>query len=638
MTLEELKKLIADDEGETVEVKETTGQRGDACETLCAFLNKDGGTVVFGVTKKGKLTGQLMADTTKRDLFEVFQKFEPAADIEVSYVPVDDTHTAIVCHVDGGNRKPYIYDGKPYKRVQSSTTVMSQEEYERMLRARGGFRSEWEDQPNTELSLDDLDLDVIRDTARKAVRCGRLDETVDTEDAASLLDHFKLKKNGTLLNGAAVLFGKADRIDYPQLEIKMGWFKGTDQRVFLDNSHVQGNVFRLMDAGMAFCFKHLNLAAWTSGKIERDEELEIPADALREALVNAFAHRSYENRSQTIYLAIYDDRVEIKNPGKFPPDFNLARLFSPPIQHSEPRNEKIARVLYLRKSIETWGRGLTRIANECARVGLPVPEVKEEYGCITTTFRRPDWTGANTPDQRTGTGAARTGTDSARTGTGRGLSGTGWTIIGMPTTDNVGELLARLPKLRKDARANVETVLHELIADKNATIPQICARTGMALRTINNALATLRASKIVLPREVVEKPNECTKKQPVGSEKPHIDPEKPSIRNGKLHIGDGTLHIGGKKLHIESALTELDITQPTKENIFKLFQSLGTAGIFGRSDVCKVTGLQERAASYLIGTMLRHCLLDTVKGHGKGKYRFRATLLSDQNEAVEGSK
>lgn len=490
MTLEELKKLIADDEGETVEVKETTGQRRDACETLCAFLNKDGGTVVFGVTKNGKLTGQLMADTTKRDLFEVFQKFEPAADIEVSYVPVDETHTAIVCHVDGGNRKPYIYDGKPHKRVQSSTTVMSQEEYERMLLARGGFRSEWEDQPNPELSLDDLDLDVIRDTARMAVRVGRLDESVDTENAVSLLDHFKLRKNGTLLNGAAVLFGKADRIDYPQLEIKMGWFKGTDQRVFLDNSHVQGNVFKLMDAAMAFCFKHLNLAAWTSGKIERDEELEIPADALREALVNAFAHRSYENRSQTIYLAIYDDRVEIKNPGKFPSDFNLARLYSPPIQHSEPRNEKIARVLYLRKSIETWGRGLTRIANECARVGLPVPEVKEEYGCITTTFRRPDWTGANTPDQRTGTGVARTGTVHR-------LSGTGWTIIGTTTTDNIGEILARLPKLRKDARANVETVLHELIADKNATIPQICARTGMALRTINNALATLREAGIL---------------------------------------------------------------------------------------------------------------------------------------------
>ncbi len=49
MTLEELTKLIAGGEGETVEVKETTGQRRDACETLCAFLNKDGGTVVKGV-------------------------------------------------------------------------------------------------------------------------------------------------------------------------------------------------------------------------------------------------------------------------------------------------------------------------------------------------------------------------------------------------------------------------------------------------------------------------------------------------------------------------------------------------------------------------------------------------------------
>lgn len=557
-TLDELQILLAQGEGETVEFKETTGQRVDACETLCAFLNKDGGTVVFGVTRKGRLTGQLIADTTKRDLFEAFQKFEPAADIEVSYVPIDDTHTAIVCHVDGGNRKPYIYDGKPYKRVQSSTTAMSQEEYERMLLARGGFRSEWEDQPNPELSFDDLDLDVVRDTARKAVRCGRLDESVDTENAASLLDHFKLRKNGTLLNGAAVLFGKADRIDYPQLEIKMGWFKGTDQRVFLDNSHVQGNVFKMMDAAMAFCFKHLNLAAWTSGKIERDEELEIPADALREALVNAFAHRSYENRSQTIYLAIYDDRVEIKNPGKFPSDFNLARLYSPPIQHSEPRNEKIARVLYLRKSIETWGRGLTRIANECARVGLPVPEVKEEYGCITTVFKRPDWTGGNTPDQRTGTGAARTGIVSDRTGTVHGLSGTGWTMIGTTAADNIGELLVRLPKLRKDARANVETVLHELIADKNATIPQICARTGMALRTINNALSTLREAKIIQSRNDKQMPYRKTgqKGEAINEAINEAIYEAIKSRSG-INKPEIVLRVGKSKATVERALAAL---------------------------------------------------------------------------------
>ena len=117
MTLEELKAIVASGESETLELKETTGQRVDACETLCAFLNKDGGTVVFGVDRKGNVVGQLVSDKTKRELFEVFAKFEPAADISVEWVDVDETHKAIVCTVERGNMRPYVYDGRPYKRL-----------------------------------------------------------------------------------------------------------------------------------------------------------------------------------------------------------------------------------------------------------------------------------------------------------------------------------------------------------------------------------------------------------------------------------------------------------------------------------------------------------------------------------------
>ena len=118
----------------------------------------------------------------------------------------------------------------------------------------------------------------------------------------------------------------------------------------------------------------------------------------------------------------------------------------------------------------------------------------------------------------------RTGSATARTGTGHGLSGTVWAITGTTGVVGVEDILARLPKLRKDARANVESVLHELIADKNATIPQICARTGMALRTINNTLATLRGAGILKARgsegnadngvteKVTEKQGEVTEK------------------------------------------------------------------------------------------------------------------------------
>ena len=98
---------------------------------------------------------------------------------------------------------------------------------------------------------------------------------------------------------------------------------------------------------------------------ERDEALEVPAAALREALVNAFAHREYGD-TRTVYLAVYADRVEIKSPGGFPASFDMERLYDPPVCDSNPRNPRIAHVLYLCKMIETWGRGLGVIARGSA--------------------------------------------------------------------------------------------------------------------------------------------------------------------------------------------------------------------------------------------------------------------------------
>ena len=99
MTVDDIQKMIADNEGDVFEYKATTGQRVDGCRTLCAFLNGRGGTVVFGVTKEGKLTGQLVSDETKKDLAHAFYDFQPAVDIKVEYVVFDENHKAIVCSV-----------------------------------------------------------------------------------------------------------------------------------------------------------------------------------------------------------------------------------------------------------------------------------------------------------------------------------------------------------------------------------------------------------------------------------------------------------------------------------------------------------------------------------------------------------
>ena len=214
MNLKELENLLTDGESGTVECKETTGQRVEACRTLCAFLNGRGGTVVFGVTKRGEIVGQLVTDETKRDLAHVFYDIEPGTEVSVEYVPVDATHQVIVCHVERGARRPYVYDGRPYKRVESTTVRMPQEEYDALLADRKGFVSDWDITPANDLTFEDLDETEIRRTARMAVAAGRLEASADTDDVKALLRKFRMMRGGRLLNAAAVLFGK-DLTLYP---------------------------------------------------------------------------------------------------------------------------------------------------------------------------------------------------------------------------------------------------------------------------------------------------------------------------------------------------------------------------------------------------------------------------------------
>lgn len=113
--------------------------------------------------------------------------------------------------------------------------------------------------------------------------------------------------------------------------------------------------FRLLNAAMAFIFKHLSLSGTTDG-LEREEQLTIPYKAIREGVLNNLAHRSYREAGGSVGIAIYDDRVEIENPGTFPPDWNMEKMLAG--HESKPRNPLLANVLYKRKVLESWGRGI----------------------------------------------------------------------------------------------------------------------------------------------------------------------------------------------------------------------------------------------------------------------------------------
>lgn len=113
-----LQGIIQGGESETVEFKKSTAQLPRAGETLCAFLNGNGGMVVIGVGADGKIVGQDVADSTQQDIARMLDRFEPPAPVETSVLPLPRSgKSAVVLRAPRiADARPFTYDGRPYQR------------------------------------------------------------------------------------------------------------------------------------------------------------------------------------------------------------------------------------------------------------------------------------------------------------------------------------------------------------------------------------------------------------------------------------------------------------------------------------------------------------------------------------------
>ena len=395
LTIENIKKLIQHGEGVDIEFKETSGQLRRGMETLCGMMNGNGGLVVFGITNQGKVVGQEVSDKTTREIGEMLGKFEPSVNIQPSYIPLENSERQLIAFYSDGkaNNKPYMWDGKAYRRHDSVTTTMTRDDIMRMHEQTSGFNYHWEKELNYEITLSDLDDKLIENMVQTAVKKGRLTPDALNDSIPTLLERLELTKEGILTNAAVVLFSKNLR-GYPQSMLRLARFKGSDKMVFIDNQQITGNIFELLNAGMSFFFKHLNLHGTTHNRLDRHDELEVPYDALRECLTNSLCHRAWHNESHSVGIAIYDDRIEVENAGRFPYDISPSILTREELEHkantSNPPNKVIANVLYLAGKIEHWGRGLSMMRNKCLEFGLHKPEIQENGPFVYVKFMRPD--------------------------------------------------------------------------------------------------------------------------------------------------------------------------------------------------------------------------------------------------------
>lgn len=211
-----------------------------------------------------------------------------------------------------------------------------------------------------------------------------LDSSVET-----VLAHLDLLEGGLPTKGALLLFGDRPKRHVSGADINCLHFHGTEVAKPIPSQQVyQGTVFEMVDDAVDFVMSKLTRRVVPSSKkVASDVEYELPYKVVREAIVNALAHRSYTSKAG-VQVMLFADRLEVWNSGGLPEDLTVAQLRKP--HRSVPRNRLLCEPLFLTRYIERAGTGTLDMIKFCIEAGLPEPQFRSEGEHFITTIWR-DW-------------------------------------------------------------------------------------------------------------------------------------------------------------------------------------------------------------------------------------------------------
>ena len=365
-------------ESKTLEFKQQLPKGQQIAKTLIAFANGSGGKLIVGVTDDRQLVG------IQDDIFElqdkitsmIYELCAPQLAAQI-YIENIDGVELLVVEVARGSLFPYYLksvgrEQGTYIRLGASNRVASPEHIQQLELQR--LNISFDALANYQYPLEKLDLTVL-EAAFKAA-----DKTLTLEKMLNLKLLVEEQGQRYASHGLLILLGQ-----YEHVMTQCARFKGTNMSVFLDRKEYTGDLFSQIEQAEIFIKNHLSLRAEIRG-LKRYDYLEIPENAIREALVNAYVHRDYSNFGRNIKVAVYDDLVNIVSPGGLPNGLTEADLLQ---GRSEIRNRVLARVFRELGYIEHWGSGLQRIIQMCEVEGLTTPEFSETGDFFDVKLYRP---------------------------------------------------------------------------------------------------------------------------------------------------------------------------------------------------------------------------------------------------------
>jgi ATP-dependent DNA helicase RecG len=371
MMQQNLEAIIQSGEGYLVEFKRNVNS--DISKEIVAFANSSGGRIFIGVEDDGTIQGITVTNELKARMQSMARDCDPPINVELEIF-----NNILIIHVPEGINKPYRCVNGFYIRSGASCAKLSTQEIIEFIKSEGKLKFE-------ELITLSKAFPAILDESAvsRYFHLAGISGVLGPEELLSNLG--VLEKNGSelILNNAGVLFFAKDpaRI-LPHCVVTCILFKGNSKVHILDRKSFEFDLLRNIDEAVLFIKRHLNLA-YEIKELRRKEILEIPEFVLREAIVNAVAHRDYFERGANVQVDIFDNRIEISNPGGLPKGLKPENFG----KHSVARNSLIAALLHRCNYIEKAGTGVQRMRDGMKEVGLLEPSF-EFSGFFTIILRR----------------------------------------------------------------------------------------------------------------------------------------------------------------------------------------------------------------------------------------------------------
>lgn len=365
-------------------------------DTLSSFSNTSGGIIIFGVDEKNNydICGITNPDIFQKKITEQSLMMEPKIRPIITICEYDGKiiASAEIPELDVFN-KPCYYSGKgkmkgSYIRVGDADLPMT--DYE--IYSFDAFKYKTEDELR---SKERIEKDIFNEISINSF----LDKIISVKPNLINLDRDTiLKMNGIIDKNnyptvcGILNFGKYPQIFSPNLDIvavrcSTNEYGIEDQNGirFLDNKRLDGTISEMLKLAISFVINNIKKATRINDSGIREDVLEYPIKAIREIILNALIHRDYSihTENEPIRLTIFDDRIEISNPGGLYGRLSLDELGK---VHSDIRNPFIASILEILEVTENRYSGIPTIYAEMKKAGLMEPKFESVRGTFKVTL------------------------------------------------------------------------------------------------------------------------------------------------------------------------------------------------------------------------------------------------------------